>query len=296
MSYIDLFSSQSSLYAEFRPTYPAAIFDYLAGLAPARRIALDLAAGSGQASCDLQAHFERVFAADVSPAQLAHARCADDPHSPQVYPYPHEEAPGRSPDGLRSSEPGASHHIRAGVAAPRQAEDRPLLRFVAPAERLPLPSACLDLITVAQAVHWFDFPAFYAEARRVLRRGGLLAVWTYHLPRFNPAVDAVVDHLFTAVTGSYWHPRRALVDDGYASLPFPFDPLPPPPATEIVVDWTLPNLIGFILSWSASQAFQAANRRSPLASLEADLLAAWGAPETPMSARFPLAYRIGRVN
>lgn len=249
---IDLFSAQSGLYAEFRPTYPRPIYAHLASLAPARRHALDLAAGSGQAACDLLPFFDRVFAGDLSPAQLARAACVDS--------------------------------------------DPAILRFAAAAESLPLPPACLDLVTVAQAVHWFDFDPFYAEVRRLLRPGGVLAVWTYHLPRFTPAVDALVDHVFTDVTGSYWHPRRALVDDGYAALPFPLHPLPPPPVDEIRAEWTLPDLVGFIHSWSAAQAYQADHRRSPLVGLDGDLIAAWGPPETVRPARFPLAFRVGRVD
>ena len=47
------------------------------------------------------------------------------------------------------------------------------------AECLPVKSGCADLIAVAQAAHWLNFDRFYAEARRVLRPGGVVAVWTY---------------------------------------------------------------------------------------------------------------------
>src|ERR1043165_5287441 len=43
-----------------------------------------------------------------------------------------------------------------------------------PAENTDLGNASVDLVTVAQALHWFDFDRFYREVQRVLRPGGLI--------------------------------------------------------------------------------------------------------------------------
>ena len=60
------------------------------------------------------------------------------------------------------------------------------------AEAGALVSGSMDLVTVAQALHWFDRGAFFLEARRVLVPGGLLAIWSYGLPSIEPAIDEVL--------------------------------------------------------------------------------------------------------
>src|SRR5262245_37971020 len=128
----DLFSSVANRYADFRPHYPAALFDYLATLAPRTSLVWDCAAGNGQATLDLAERFDRVIATDASKEQIASAT----PH--------------------------------------RRVEYR-----VAPAEQSGLVDESVSLITVAQALHWFDLERFYAEAKRVLAPGGVLAAWAY---------------------------------------------------------------------------------------------------------------------
>src|SRR5688572_23497962 len=113
---------------------------------------------------------------------------------------------------------------------------------VAPAEHSGLEDASVDLVTVAQALHWFDVAAFYVEARRVARPGALLAVWTYPRPRL---ADARLDRLFLAfydeVVGPYWPPERQHVESNYQTLPFPCEEIPHP-AFGLGFDWTLGQL------------------------------------------------------
>jgi SAM-dependent methyltransferase len=74
VAFKDLFSARPDAYARFRPTYPAAMFAWLAEHAPSRRCALDVATGNGQAALGLALHFERVIGLDPSEAQLGSAR------------------------------------------------------------------------------------------------------------------------------------------------------------------------------------------------------------------------------
>lgn len=53
---------------------------------------------------------------------------------------------------------------------------------VSPAEQLPFENETVDLITTAQAVHWFDLSKFYPEVKRVLKTNGVLAIYGYNLP------------------------------------------------------------------------------------------------------------------
>lgn len=164
---------------------------------------------------------------------------------------------------------------------------------VAPAEASGLSPNSVDLITVAQALHWFDLAAFYAEVTRVLRHDGILAVWTYGvLTVEGAAVDALVQGFYHNTVGPYWPAERRHVEDGYCSLPFPFSEMIAPPfAMEAA--WTLSQLLGYLRSWSATARFAAANGRDPVEPMALQLAPMWGDPERRRTVRWPLALRVG---
>ena len=245
--FADRFGAVAGDYALFRPAYPAGLFELLARLAPARRVAWDCATGNGQAASALAAHFDRVVASDASPAQLAAARR----HTNVLY-------------------------IRAR------------------AEAAPLPPASVDLVTVAQALHWLDIPAFWREARRVLAGNGVIAVWCYSLCRIAPEIDPVVDHFYTHTVGPFWAPERALTETGYRTVPFPFTEidLRPPDMTARL---TLAAFLGYIGTWSATEAYRVARREDPLVSLRNRLAPLWGGDAHSHLVRWPLGLRVGRV-
>ncbi len=232
----------------FRPTYPAALFQWLAGIAPQRDLAWDCAAGSGQASGGLARHFARVIATDASPAQIEAAT-----------PYP-----------------GVEYRL-------------------APAEESGLAESSVDLVTVAQALHWFDLQRFYAEVRRVLRPAGVLAAWTYGvLTVQGSAVDALVQEFYRQTVGPYWPPERAQVEDGYRSLPFPFAAIAPP-TFSMEASWALPELFGYLRSWSATGRYIKANGHDPVTALAAELAPLWGPSADRRLVTWPLSLRVGRV-
>jgi ubiquinone/menaquinone biosynthesis C-methylase UbiE len=165
---------------------------------------------------------------------------------------------------------------------------------VAPAEASGLESESVDLVTVAQALHWLDRPAFFAEARRVLRSDGVIAAWTYGNPRLDDTrADEVLQRFTSQTLGPYWPPERALVETEYRTIAFPFAEIEPP-AFEMEAQWTLPALLGYVGTWSAATRFRSAKGYDPMAELEAGLQRFWGDPETPRRIEWPLALRIGR--
>ncbi|HEU4588963.1 MAG TPA: class I SAM-dependent methyltransferase [Gemmatimonadales bacterium] len=165
---------------------------------------------------------------------------------------------------------------------------------VAPAERSGLASASADLVTVAQALHWFDVPAFYREVDRVLAPGGVLAVWTYNRHRTDdPAVDEVVDRFYSETVGPYWPPERRLVEEGYRALPFPYPQLPAPPF-RMEARWSLAELLGYIGSWSAVARYRAVRGSDPLVPLSRELESRWGNPAATRPVRWALTVRAGR--
>lgn len=244
----DLFSKHAACYAAARPRYPAALFDYLAGLAPARRLAWDCGTGNGQAAVGLADRFERVIATDASAEQLAHA----------------------------SAHPRIEYRV-------------------ARAESSGLAAGSMDLVTVAQAIHWFALDAYYSEVRRVLRPGGVLAAWCYGIHAVSEAIDAVTHRLYHDIVGPCWPPDRHYVDECYETIPFPFDELRPTPAFECREDWTLGQYVAYLESWSAVQRFREMNGHDPIAEVAGPLRAAWGAADVRRTVRWPIHLRVGRV-
>jgi SAM-dependent methyltransferase len=163
---------------------------------------------------------------------------------------------------------------------------------VATAEACGLAPASCDLVTAAQALHWFDVPCFWDEARRVLRPRGVVAVWCYERLRTAPAVQRVVDALYADVE-PFWPPERALVERGYADVPFPFAPLAfdAPPMTA---RWTCDALLDYARTWSAVRRAAAARGVDPVDAIAERLRAAWGTAER-RTVRWPLAVRVGHV-
>lgn len=244
----DHFTPVAGQYAAFRPTYPAALFDWLASLTPQHALAWDCGAGSGQASVPLAQRFDRVLATDLSAAQLAAA--------PQLPNIEYREAP---------------------------------------AETSGLPEHCADLITVAQAMHWFDLPRFHAEVRRVLKPQGVIAVWGYNrllLP--DVAVQQAVDRFYEEKIGSYWPPERVHVENGYRDLPFPFTRIAAP-HFALTQEWSREQLLGYLRSWSAVARFKAAQGHDPVDMLAEEIAQLW--PEGKMMlVEWPLFLHTGRVD
>ena len=122
---------------------------------------------------------------------------------------------------------------------------------IAPAEKTGFQDHQFDLITVAQALHWFDREAFYKEVRRVCKPGGILAVWGYSMLTIDPAIDQLIGEFYNDTVGQYWDSARRLVEDEYRSIEFPFESIAAPPFS-IEVKWTLEQLGGYLSSWSAT--------------------------------------------
>jgi SAM-dependent methyltransferase len=161
------------------------------------------------------------------------------------------------------------------------------------AERLPLRDASVDLVAAAQAAHWFDFERFHAECRRVLVPDGVVALWTYEKFRISDAIDAVVDDFYDNVVGRDWPPERRYVEQGYRTLPFPWRELPAP-SFELVTDWELEQVMGYLATWSSVQRHKERTGRDPLPALAPRLAALWP-PSAALRLRWPIHLRLGRA-
>jgi SAM-dependent methyltransferase len=175
----------------------------------------------------------------------------------------------------------------------RQAPPHPRITYrVALAEDSGLEGHSLDLVTVAQAVHWFQLEHFYAEVKRVLKPDGLLAIWCYGRPQMAvPALEALLQTYYDETLDDFWTPERRLVETGYATLDFPFAELTAP-AYTMRVAWTLSELMGYLFTWSATQRFIATHGVNPLVALAAQMAPHWPSDRALMT--WPITLRVGR--
>jgi SAM-dependent methyltransferase len=163
---------------------------------------------------------------------------------------------------------------------------------LARAEETGLEAGTVDLVSVAQGLHWFDFDSFYAEVRRLLAPGGAIAAYTYNLARVAPEVDRIVDRLAYEVVVAYWPPERRWVDEEYRTLPFPFAEVATP-RIENQADWDLGRMLLYIGTWSAVRRYREATGRDPIKLLQDELTAAWGGPGRQRRVRWPMFLRAG---
>ncbi|QHH93821.1 class I SAM-dependent methyltransferase [Acinetobacter gyllenbergii] len=239
----DLFSEQSELYQQARPTYPQSLVNSLIKQLNGFACAWDCGAGSGQLTQLIAPYFQQVVATDLSQNQL-------------------DQAPAL-----------------------------PNVRYLQQAaEQTSFADQSFDLITVAQAIHWFDFEKFYAEVKRTLKPDGLVAVIGYGLIQLDDTdLNQRIDQLYHYTLKGFWDAERRYIDELYQSIPFPFEEISMP-QFQIELSWTGPQLWDYLNTWSAVKHYQDQQHVSPLASLQ-DILQI----QQPIGIRFPILLRVGRL-
>ncbi len=165
---------------------------------------------------------------------------------------------------------------------------------VEPCDAISAANGTVALTTVAQAAHWFDLPAFYAEVRRVSLPGALLALITYGVTRLSGPARDRFDHFYWEELRPYWPAERRHVENGYADLPFPFDPVEPP-ACQIERSWPLDALLGYVGTWSATKRARDAGQGAMIERFKADAAALWGDPASTVNVVWPISIRLGSV-
>jgi SAM-dependent methyltransferase len=167
--------------------------------------------------------------------------------------------------------------------------------WVEKAEHSSLASNSADLLTIANALHWFDFDVFYEEARRVLKPGGVIAAWAYGVPTISPEIDLIVNHLHDVTLHDYWVAENRLVEQGYTTIPFPFEPISCP---DFVYQkpMNLHNLIAYLNTWSATQRFMEQHHFNPADQLFDTLSEVWVDAKEGKVVTWRLVLKAGRVN
>jgi len=163
----------------------------------------------------------------------------------------------------------------------------------ASAERTLFADNSFTLITVAQAIHWFNFDDFYKEANRTLKAGGILAVIGYGLMRIDEHTDAMIDHFYKQVIGSYWDTERKYIDEDYKTIPFPFNEMNAP-VLKNTVEWTLQELAGYLETWSAVQHYIKAKNENPVDLIKSGFEKIWPVGATK-KVQFPILLRVAKI-
>lgn len=164
-----------------------------------------------------------------------------------------------------------------------------------PAEQTSIPDNSVDLVTVAQALHWFNLEEFYLEVHRVSKRKGLLAAWCYPLGTINDQVDRIVEKLYSEILGTtYWPKERRYIDEAYETIFFPFTKIETP---KFMIEKKLnfSQLIGYLNTWSAVKEYKLQNEENPINLIFKALQTAWGPPTDEHVMRWPLHLLLGRV-
>lgn len=162
------------------------------------------------------------------------------------------------------------------------------------AEQTNFETDTFDLITVAQAIHWFDFEAFFEEVKRVGKEGGLIAIFGYGLLKIEPKIDEQIHHFYTKVIGPYWNVERQHIDKAYESVPFPFEIIPVTESFFIETTWTLSQLEGYLNTWSSVQRFIKKEGYNPVDGFIENLKAIWKMTEIKQ-VQFPIFLKLGRL-
>ncbi|NVJ66184.1 MAG: class I SAM-dependent methyltransferase [Gammaproteobacteria bacterium] len=161
------------------------------------------------------------------------------------------------------------------------------------AENATLEDQSVDLITVAQALHWFDFDAFMQQVERVLKPGGIFAAWCYSLVHINPEVDKSIKLLYDDILGDYWSKRRHWIDAGYSNFEFPH-PLLMPPKIQMEITWSYQQFADYLRTWSAVQKYKSMEGEDPVNLILQPLEFAWCDTGHMKKCMWPLQFKIFR--
>ena len=247
MKYINHFGEQSGNYLQFRPDYPANLYEFILSLVTERQLAWDCGTGNGQAAAILAEYFTDVIATDINEAQLAVA-----------------------------------------------VKKNNISYYAWPAEKTEIKSGSVDLITIAQALHWFNFAAFYAEVKRVAKPKAIIAAWCYALIDIDPAINAIINKLYNDILGDhYWPKERRYIDEEYKTIPFPFIDIPSP-VFNIQKKINFEQLIGYLNTWSAVKEYAKQNGQNPIELIYPELHKAWGMKQRQVS--WPIYLKTGWVD
>jgi ubiquinone/menaquinone biosynthesis C-methylase UbiE len=178
-----------------------------------------------------------------------------------------------------------------------QAENSPNVNYsVQRAEQTDFKDDSFDLITVAQAAHWFDQKAFFQEVTRVAKHNSIIAIWGYGLPQIDRAVDSLLHAFYSDIIGPYWNKERQHIEEKYAGICFEYDALNSDSDFSIISQWNRSDFLGYLSSWSSVVNYKEENDGSDPVFWMADRLeATWKSGEIK-EVQFPIFLKLSRIS
>ena len=161
------------------------------------------------------------------------------------------------------------------------------------AEKTSLDIESVDLISVAQALHWFNIDMFVQEVKRVLKPDGVLAAWTYGLHQITSEIDDAINYLYGPMLEKYWPPERTIVEEGYKNINLPMKVIEVPDF-QMEIEWELSQLIGYLHTWSAVKKYEAETGENPVDKIYSELAILWKNPERKYKIKWPLTLKVWR--
>lgn len=165
-----------------------------------------------------------------------------------------------------------------------------------PAEKADIQDNSVDLITVAQAAHWFDLDRFYKEVTRISKSNGVLAIWSYGMHKIDNDIDKISEKLNVGgdILGRYWPRETDYVKEDYKTIPFPFIEISSP-KFEMTVSWNLDDLVCYMQTWSAVKRFSTEKKFNPLNLIMEELERLWGERDKRKVAKWDINLRVGKI-
>lgn len=178
----------------------------------------------------------------------------------------------------------------------KRAEKKQNIRYIKErAEVTSFQNNQFDLITIAQAVHWFDLKPFYQEVRRIAKNNAIIAIWGYGLLKIGAPYDKLIKHFYHKTVGPYWNEQRKHIDSQYKSIDFPFEEIKLSRAYQIEQYMSLSELDGYFNSWSSVQNYLQSKKTNPVSGLVDELSNYWEDSRAVKKVRYPIFAKIGII-
>jgi len=165
-----------------------------------------------------------------------------------------------------------------------------------PAENAELDNDSVDIVTVAQTLHWFDFDKFYYNVKRVGKKDGVVAVWSYDMHKINPQIDKFTDRLDVdgEILGSYWNKEIKYVKEKYKTILFRFKEISVP-AFKTTLYWNLHQLWNYMQTWSSVKKYYSENKSDPLDLVKSEMKNLWGDELDKREVTWNINIRVGII-
>jgi len=151
----------------------------------------------------------------------------------------------------------------------------------------------IDLITVAQAIHWFEFDSFYTEVKRVAKPDAIIAILGYELLSISKEIDDCIIDFYTKTLNGYWDERRKYIDEQYSTIPFPFEEMKIP-HYSCKLQWNREDLLGYLSTWSAVKKYMKDTGNDAIEIIKPHIYSMWEVNQE-RKVTIPIITKIARI-